>query len=265
MRSPVELSQELRGALGERPVHFQAGVRPTPNPVAVVQVGLGGRAVASVRLVIAAAGAERPRPTRCAIGLVRDVMLGEKVILTRVIDAVEHGAELVRVRAREAMTERHVTVSRDPHESNPGTARIRLAHSLVQLFERIADVRESVPPAGERRLEKIRRERLESAEQRLKAFVLNRVLSLPRCRDRREADLPEPDLLEEMLVDRDDVEVLSGERDARANRPPPMARQELLDVRDDDVVTPHPVRERTVLVLLLARAVDRHGDADVVL
>src|SRR5678815_1521688 len=173
MMSPVELSQELRSTLGERSVDLEAGVRPTPNPVAIVQVRLDGRAVARVCFMIAATGAERARPTGRAIRLVRDVMLGEKVILARVVDAVEHRAELVRVGTGEAMTERDVTIRRHAHEAKSGAAWIRFAHSLVQLLERVAHVREAVPPAGERRLKEVRGERLKPAQKRLKAIVLN--------------------------------------------------------------------------------------------
>src|SRR6476646_2130107 len=115
MMSPVELSQELRSTLGERSVDLEAGVRPASNPVAVVQVGLDRRAVARVCFMIAPARTERPGPAGRTVSLVRDVVLGEEVVLTRVIDTAEHGAQLVRVGAGEAMAERNVAVGRHAH------------------------------------------------------------------------------------------------------------------------------------------------------
>src|SRR6185295_2604626 len=138
MISPVELSQELRSTLGERSVDLEAGVRPASNPVAVVQVRLDSRAVARVRFMIAAARTERPGPAGRTVSLVRDVVLGKKIVLTRVIDAVEHGAQLVRVGAREAMAERDVSVGRHAHEAKSRAAGIGLAHAFVQLLERVA-------------------------------------------------------------------------------------------------------------------------------
>src|SRR5947208_8798825 len=97
MISPVELGQELRSTLGERAIDLEAGIRPASNPVAIVEVWLDGRAVACVCFVVATARTERPSPTRGAVRLVRDVVLREELVLTRMIDAVEHCAELVRV------------------------------------------------------------------------------------------------------------------------------------------------------------------------
>ena len=67
----IELPQEAGVPLRHLAVDLQAGVRPAANPLAVVQVRRVGRSVARVRLVIAAAGADRPRPAGLAIGLVR--------------------------------------------------------------------------------------------------------------------------------------------------------------------------------------------------
>src|ERR1041385_9505164 len=115
------------------------------------------------------------------------------------------------------MAQGDVAVGGDTHEAKPGAAWIRLAHSLVDLLERVAHVREAVPSPRECGVEEVSRQRLKAAQQFLKPLILDRVLSLPRRRHRSEADLPESDLLEQMLVDRRDVEVLTGECDARAD------------------------------------------------
>src|SRR5215208_2365540 len=108
MMSPVELGQECRGALGERSVDLETGIGPAPNPVAIVQVRLDGRAVPRVRFVVAAAGAQRARPARRAVRLVRDVVAGEKIVLPLMVDASEHGAQLVGVGAGKAVAQCNV-------------------------------------------------------------------------------------------------------------------------------------------------------------
>src|SRR5947207_1392942 len=93
----------LRLLVGERSVHFKTGIRPRTDPLAIMKIRLDRRAVARVGFVITSAGAERPRPTRGAVRLVGDVMFLEESILARMIDAVEHGAELVLVGAGKPM------------------------------------------------------------------------------------------------------------------------------------------------------------------
>src|SRR3954465_7497272 len=108
----VKAREEIGIALRQLAVDLQAGVGPAADPLAVVQVRPCRRAVAHVRLVIAAAGAERPCPTGLAIGLVGDVMLLQKCRLRAAIDPVVDGPELVRVGAGEAVAERDIAVGR---------------------------------------------------------------------------------------------------------------------------------------------------------
>src|SRR4051812_16873250 len=173
------MGEKLRALLGQRAVHLEARVRPCPDPFAVMQIRLRRRAIPRVCFVITAAGAERPRPAAGAIGLVIDVMRLQEPGLTAVIDTGEHGAQLVLVGAREAMTERDVSVGRDAEQAESGATRMRLAHALVDFLERVAHIREAMPPARERRPEILAGERLESGEQLLKALILDRVFALP--------------------------------------------------------------------------------------
>src|SRR5262245_53023002 len=106
----IEAREEVRIPFRELAVDLQAGVGPAADPLAVMQVRARRRAVADVRLVIAAAGAQRPRPAGLAVGLVDDVMLLEEAGLRVAIDPVAHRAELVRVGAGEAVAERDVAV-----------------------------------------------------------------------------------------------------------------------------------------------------------
>src|SRR5262245_28791975 len=144
-----------------------------------MQVRFNRRAVPRVCFVITTTRAQRTRPTRRAVRLVRDVMLDEKLVLPAVVDPVEHAAEFVLVRSGEAMTQRDVTIRRDSHEPEPRAARIRLAHSFMNLLERVAHVRESMPTSRERELEVLGGQRLKTAKELLEALVLDRVLALP--------------------------------------------------------------------------------------
>src|SRR3569833_1987084 len=112
-------------------------------------------------------------------------------------------------RPGEAMAQCDVTIGRHAHEADPSATWIRLAHAFVNLLEGVSHVREAMPTPRERCLEILRCQRLKAGEQRLKAVVLDRVLALPARRHRREADLPEADLLEEVTVDRHHVEILA--------------------------------------------------------
>src|SRR2546430_3187531 len=129
-----------------------------------MQVRAARIAVARMRLVVAAAGAERPRPADGAVGLVGDVVLLEKGQLRAAIDSVADGADLVRIAAGEPMTERHVAVGRDAEQPETRAARVGLAHALVQLLERLADVREAVMTIRDRRFEVLVREIAELIE-----------------------------------------------------------------------------------------------------
>src|SRR5688572_8197487 len=91
----VELLQE-RGMLhGELAVDLETGVGPAADPLAVVQVGPGGVAVAGVRLVVTAAAADRAGPALAAVGLVGDVVIFEERRLLGAVDALGHRAEAV--------------------------------------------------------------------------------------------------------------------------------------------------------------------------
>src|SRR5262245_32509667 len=112
----IEAREEIGVSFRELAVDLEAGVGPAADPLAVVQIGALRGAIADVRLVIAAAGAQRPRPADLAVSLVADVMLLQERRLRVAIDAVPHRAELVRVRSRESMAQRDIAVSRHAQE-----------------------------------------------------------------------------------------------------------------------------------------------------
>src|SRR5579864_9419084 len=110
---------------------------------------------------------------------------------------------------------------------------------LVNLLERVAHVREAVALPRERGCEKVAGERLKATQHLLKPGILDDVLALPGGGHRGESHLPKPELAEQVVVDRADVEVLARERNARSHGTAVMPRQQFPDVRHDEVVTAH--------------------------
>src|SRR5262245_5675305 len=127
----IELREEPRIALREFRIDLQADVCPAADPVAIMQIRMNSVAVPRVRLVITASRAQRPDPACAAVRLVRDVMIFEEETLAIAIDTVIDGAKLVRVRPRESMTERHITVRRNPHQAETSSAWVRFANAFV--------------------------------------------------------------------------------------------------------------------------------------
>ena len=237
-------------------------MRPAANPLAVMQVGRLGRAVARVGFVIAAAGADRPRPAGLAIGLVRDVMGVEERLLALPRDTVPHGSQTVLVGTREAVTQGDAAVGGDAHQANAGATRIRLGVAVMDLLQRLADVREAVVPALQRCLEVIGGQRAELFEQVIEAAVRDGVVAARGGRDRRKADLPESQFVGEVLIDATDVEGLARQRDAGAHRPCAVPLQQRFDLRRRHRVAALPIAEHAELVLHLFGAVDRDRDTD---
>src|SRR5688572_6351054 len=172
-----------------------------------------------MRFVIAAAGADRTRPARLAVGLVRDVMRVEKLLLLLPRHAVANGAETVIVRPCEAMAQRDAAVGRNAHQSKPGAARVRFGMTVMDLLQRFANVRKPVMPVCQRRFEIIGSKRAELIEQVIEAAIRNRVIASWRRGYRGEAHFPESKLVRQMLIDPLDVERLPRQRDARTDRP----------------------------------------------
>src|SRR5580658_8374172 len=73
---------EERGILrGDGAVHFQALIGPGADPIAVVEVGMAGIAIANECLVMATAGTQRPRPALMAVVLGINISPGKESTL----------------------------------------------------------------------------------------------------------------------------------------------------------------------------------------
>ena len=107
-------------------------------------------AIAHEGFVMAAAGAQRPRPAGVAIVFGTDVAAPQKIALLRFVDARGNVSQRVRIGIHKAMA--RSDVSRRPHAQQPQAraARMRFVHALAQFRQRIADVRESVRLAAQR-------------------------------------------------------------------------------------------------------------------
>src|SRR4051812_41238513 len=254
----VELAQVRRISFRELAIDAEAGVGPPADPLAIVQVRMARFAVPHVGLVIAAAGAERPRPARVAVGLVVDVVRLQEGLARRAVDPVVDRAEPVRVRPGEAVAERHVAVGRHAQKSEARAARERLAHAAMDLGERLLDVRKAVVPVLQRERKEFVGEIAELLEHQVVAVVRDRMLAIGGGGDRREADLPEPDLVPQVIENAANIHAGRREGDARAYRARPVTREKLTDLRLDHVVAAGAVVEHAELVLHFTRAVDRN-------
>src|ERR1017187_727946 len=158
------------------------------------------------------------------------------------------------------MAQRHIAICRNAHQPQACAARIRFANSLVDFFQCVLDVRESVMPVFERGLQKVCSQRAELLQHSVETRLLDRILRAWRGSNRREPNVPESNLFRQMFVDFTDVEGLRSEGDARANGTATMPLQQFLDFRSDDIVTAFAVAEDAELVLHLLRPIDRYGD-----
>ena len=80
-------------------------------------------------------------------------------------------------------------------------ARIRLGVAVMNLLQRLADVRETVMTILQRRCEEVAGEIAELRQQVIESAVANRVIAPRRRRHRREADFPEAELVGEVAID----------------------------------------------------------------
>src|SRR5262249_41685248 len=93
-------------------------------------------------------------------------------------------------------------------QAETGTARIRFAHALVDFFERVLHVREAVMTVDSDLFQELVGERPKLIEQAFEPVLADRVGLIQRRRDGSKSDLPETDLLREMLIDAPDVQRL---------------------------------------------------------
>src|ERR1700677_2042074 len=100
---------EERGILRrDGAVHVQALIGPGADPIAVVEVGMAGIAIANEGLVMAPAGAQRPGPTLMAVVLGIDISPGKESALLFSIHPGGHVTKHMFIRVDEAMAGRDI-------------------------------------------------------------------------------------------------------------------------------------------------------------
>ena len=165
-------------------------------------------------------------------------------------------------RPREAMAERDLAVCGHAHQADARAARIRLRMPVMELLQRLANVREAVMPVLQRRFEKVPGEIAELRQQMIEAAVRDRVITPRRRGNRRKADFPEAELLGEMVIDLANVQRLLRQGHPGADRTRSMPGEQRLDLRRRNGVAAGAVVEDAELVLHLLRTVDRDGHAN---
>src|SRR5215831_2938384 len=210
-----------------------------------MQIRMTGVSVADVRFVMAAARAERTREAGVAIVLGIDVTAIEKSLLPGAIDSGRDIPERVRIGIDEAMAGRDIARGADTHQAEARTAGMRFVDALVKLGERVADVRESMQLAPQRKLEVFSSELAELLEDPVHASLADRVQAIRRSRHRREPDLVEPQLMLEVTVDPPDVGDVRSKSHARRDRAGTVLRQQLAHFGRHNIVAAASVREHS--------------------
>ena len=82
-----------------------------------MQIRVAGIAIPHVRLMMAAAGTQRARPTGMAIVLGVDMPTRQKVSLRRLIDACRNMAQLMRIGIDKAMARRDIARRADSNQT----------------------------------------------------------------------------------------------------------------------------------------------------
>src|ERR1700691_2854505 len=93
---------------GDGAVYLQTLVGPGADPIAVVEVGVAGIAIANECLVMAAAGTERPRPALMAVVLGINVSPGKESVLLFSIHPGGHITKNMFIGVDKAMTGRDI-------------------------------------------------------------------------------------------------------------------------------------------------------------
>ena len=191
--------QEFGIALRNLSVDLKARVGPPSDPFTVMKVRVRGSSVTRVGFVIASTGAERARPAFAAISLVRDVVPGQEIGLGSPVYAVSHAPQLVRVRAGETVAKRNIAARGNAQESQSGAARISLAGSLVDFFQRIPDIGESMVPVRNRVVEEFPGQLAELRQHMIETRLVDGIQPVRRSSDRSKAHFPKADLAGQVL------------------------------------------------------------------
>ena len=198
-------------------VDLQAGFSPVADPVAVMQIGVAGIAVAHECLVVAAARAQRTSPAAMAVVLGVDMTFFKEILLFAAIKAGRDMSKGMIVGIGETMTRRQVARRPDAEQSEARAARVRLVHALQELADGFTDVREAMHLAIDGVFEPFVGERVELIDHAFHRVLAHGVLLIRRGRDRCKTNLVEPELMFQVMIDSFHIRHARGERDARGD------------------------------------------------
>src|SRR5690349_359532 len=110
-----------------------------------MQIGGGCTSVMNKRLVVAAAGTDRARPTGVTVIALAQVVRLEELRTGCVVDAaLLHMSHFPDRRIDKTMAQTDVAGRADTEQSQSRAARVGLADARMQLFDRVVGVREAV-------------------------------------------------------------------------------------------------------------------------
>src|SRR2546422_2003522 len=176
--------EKRRVPQADLPVDAKAEIIQPTDPIAVMQRRRGRVAVVNERFVIAAAGADRPRPAGMTVAARSNVMRIETLLARRVTDAsFLHVSHLSHIGIDKGVTEIDVARRSDAQQTEAGAARICLADAAVQLLQRVVHIRETMMASGDRPVDR-KSTRLNSSH----GYISYAVFCLKKKNERQQPD-----------------------------------------------------------------------------
>ena len=136
----IEMLKKFRIASGDLAINLQTDMRPSANPITVMQVRAPRVAVTDVCFVITTARTDGPRPAGVAFGFAMNAAAFKEICLNLAVNACREMTQLVRVGINETMARRDVARRGHAEQSQPRAAGVRFADAGVQLLQRVVDV-----------------------------------------------------------------------------------------------------------------------------
>src|SRR5262245_10425972 len=109
-------------------------MRPSANPVAIMQIRMTRVAVTDKGFVVTTAGTDGPRPAGVAFGFAMNASAIKEIGLNFTVDSGRKMTEFVRVGINETVARSDVARRRHAEQTEPCAAGMRLADACVQLL-----------------------------------------------------------------------------------------------------------------------------------
>src|SRR5215831_17361630 len=155
----------------------------------------------------------------------------------------------MRIGIDEAMTRRDVSRWSHSHEAESRTTWMRFVDTLIQLRQRIADIREPVHLTAKRIFQIFICQNMELFQYTVHAAFVDRIETVRRSGHGREAYFVESKVVFQMPEDADDVADSRGQCHSSGDRPGLMILNESPGSRLNHIVAAGSVRENAKLVV----------------